>query len=137
MAEKTHRDSSTAWTKSTTELDRAARTAKIRETGREADRVYAMSVATVRKAAELTQDEVAERLGIGQGDVWKLERRDDPLLSTLLRYIELDLASLGTTSDNCAQDEPPLIGFSLATDRRVHLRSLGSYSAGAWLPEKR
>jgi transcriptional regulator with XRE-family HTH domain len=63
----------------------------------------------------LTQDEVAERLGIGQGDVSKLERRDDLLLSTLLRYlsaagaedarivvtvhgqhVELDLTSLGT-----------------------------------------
>ena len=65
----------------------AAAVADIRAAGEELDRTYAMSLAMIRKAGELTQDEVAARLGIGQGDVSKLERRDDWLLSTLLKYL--------------------------------------------------
>ncbi|MDQ6849535.1 MAG: XRE family transcriptional regulator, partial [Actinomycetota bacterium] len=65
----------------------AASVAEIRAAGEEMDRVYAMNLAMIRKAGELTQGEVATRLGIGQGDVSKLERRDDWLLSTLLKYL--------------------------------------------------
>jgi DNA-binding transcriptional regulator YiaG len=65
----------------------AARVAEIRTAGEEMDRTHAMSLAMIRKAGELTQDEVATRLGIGQGDVSKLERRDDLLLSTLRKYL--------------------------------------------------
>jgi DNA-binding transcriptional regulator YiaG len=65
----------------------AARVAEMRAVGEEMDRVYAMNLAMIRKAGELTQGEVAARLGIGQGDVSKLERRDDWLLSTLLKYL--------------------------------------------------
>jgi hypothetical protein len=95
----------------------AAAVAGIRVAGEEMDRTYAMSLAMIRKAGELTQNEVATRLGIGQGDVSKLERRDDWLLSTLLKYlgaagaenarivvtirgqqVELDLAALSAES---------------------------------------
>lgn len=65
----------------------AARVAEIRAAGEEMDRTYAMSLAMIRKAGELTQEEVAARLGIGQGDVSKLERREDLLLSTLRKYL--------------------------------------------------
>ena len=65
----------------------AAAVAEIRAVGEEMDRTYAMSLAMIRKAGELTQGEVAARLGIGQGDVSKLERREDWLLSTLLKYL--------------------------------------------------
>ena len=65
----------------------ATAVAEIRAAGEEMDRTYAMSLAMIRKAGELTQGEVAARLGIGQGDVSKLERRDDWLLSTLLKYL--------------------------------------------------
>lgn len=44
------------------------------------------SLAAARTRAGLTQVEVAERLGIGQSDVSKLERRSDVLLSTLRAY---------------------------------------------------
>lgn len=54
----------------------------------EADRIYAMSLAMIRDAGELTQVEVAQRMGVGQGSVSKLERRDDMLLSTLRHYLE-------------------------------------------------
>lgn len=65
----------------------AASVAEIRAAGEEMDRIYAMNLAMIRKAGELTQGDVATRLGIGQGDVSKLERRDDWLLSTLLKYL--------------------------------------------------
>jgi DNA-binding transcriptional regulator YiaG len=66
---------------------RAKRVAKIRQAGRAMDRTYALNLAMIRKAAELTQDELAEKLGIGQGDVSKLEHRGDVLLSSLLNYL--------------------------------------------------
>jgi transcriptional regulator with XRE-family HTH domain len=77
------------------------------------DRAYAMNLATIRKAAQLTQVEVAKRLGVGQAAVSRMESRGDMLLSTLYdyltatgadpasivvvvhgRWIELDLGSL-------------------------------------------
>ncbi len=54
---------------------------------REMDRAHAMSLAMIRKAGDLTQIEVARRLGIGQGTVSRLENRDDMLLSTLFDYL--------------------------------------------------
>jgi DNA-binding XRE family transcriptional regulator len=66
---------------------RAARIAEIREAGREMDRVHALNLAMIRKAAEMTQEEVAERLGGRQGDISRIENRSDLLLSTLLSYL--------------------------------------------------
>jgi len=51
------------------------------------DRVYAMNLAMIRKAAQMTQVEVARKLGVGQGVVSRLEHRDDMLLSTLYEYL--------------------------------------------------
>ena len=48
----------------------------------EMDRIYAM----IRKAAQMTQVEVARKLGVGQGVVSRLERRGD-MLSTLYDYL--------------------------------------------------
>src|SRR5580693_6804905 len=81
----------------------------------EMDRIYAMNLAMIRKAAQMTQVEVARKLGVGQGAVSRLESRGDMLLSTLYDYltatgadaasivvtvhgqrIELDLGSLRT-----------------------------------------
>jgi DNA-binding transcriptional regulator YiaG len=59
-----------------------------RERMEEADRVYAMSLAMIRDAGELTQVEVARRMQVNQGTVSKLERRNDMLLSTLRNYLE-------------------------------------------------
>lgn len=66
---------------------RAERVAKIRADGREVDRIHALNLAMIRKAAELTQEEVAERLGARQGDISRIENRSDLLLSTLLSYL--------------------------------------------------
>ena len=62
----------------------AARRGKMRD----ADRAHAMGLAALRKAAELTQTELAETLGISQAAVAKTEQREDLLLSTLNAYIE-------------------------------------------------
>src|SRR6266568_7818059 len=53
----------------------------------EMDRVYAMNLAMIRKAAQMTQVEVARKLGVGQGVVSHVEHRDDMLLSTLYDYL--------------------------------------------------
>jgi len=55
---------------------------------RDADRAHAMGLAALRKAAELTQTELATALGISQAAVAKTEQREDLLLSTLNAYIE-------------------------------------------------
>lgn len=53
----------------------------------EMDRIYAMNLAMIRKAAQMTQVEVARKLGVGQGVVSRLDRRSDMLLSTLYDYL--------------------------------------------------
>jgi len=54
---------------------------------RELDRVYAESLAAIRRAGEQTQAQMAEKLGIGQAAVSRLEGRRDLLLSTLSDYL--------------------------------------------------
>lgn len=55
--------------------ERAARVAEIRADGREMDRVHALNLTMIRKAAELTQEELAERLGTRQSDVSRIANR--------------------------------------------------------------
>ena len=62
--------------------------ASAREEMREADRAYAMGLAAVRRAADLTQSDIARELGISQAAVAKTEQRRDLLLSTLNAYLE-------------------------------------------------
>jgi len=47
-----------------------------------------MSLRNLRQALTLTQERMAETLGIGQDGVSRLEKRSDLLLSTLRTYIE-------------------------------------------------
>ncbi|SFI23728.1 helix-turn-helix domain-containing protein [Nocardioides psychrotolerans] len=65
----------------------AERVALIQAESRELDRVYAENLAVIRKAGDQTQAEVAVRMGVDQGAVSRLERRDDMLLSTLADYL--------------------------------------------------
>lgn len=67
--------------------DTSAEVTEARGQVAEMDRAHAMSLAMIRKAGELTQVEVAQRLGVGQGVVSRLENRDDMLLSTLHSYL--------------------------------------------------
>lgn len=94
--------------------------AEVRAGMDEMDRVYAMNLAMIRKAAQLTQEDLAARLGKGQAAVSKLERQNDLLLSTLASYIHAagaeaqlvvtvagkelryDLGHLGTAGDSVA-----------------------------------
>jgi len=55
---------------------------------RQADRAHAIGLAMIRRAADLTQAELAEVLGVGQAAVAKIERRPDLLLSTLRSYLQ-------------------------------------------------
>ena len=65
----------------------AADVAQAHADAEEMDRVYAMNLAMIRKAAQMTQVEVARKLGVGQGAVSRLESRGDMLLSTLYDYL--------------------------------------------------
>jgi DNA-binding transcriptional regulator YiaG len=58
-----------------------------REARAEMNRAYAMNLAALRKAEELTQTALARRMGIEQAAVSKIERREDMLLSTLTSYL--------------------------------------------------
>jgi transcriptional regulator with XRE-family HTH domain len=50
-----------------------------------------IDLASIRRAAGLTQTQLAANLGVGQAQVSKIERQDDMLISTLASY----LAALG------------------------------------------
>jgi DNA-binding XRE family transcriptional regulator len=65
----------------------AADVARAHADAEEMDRVYAMNLAMIRKAAQMTQVEVARKLGVGQGAISRLENRTDMLLSTLYDYL--------------------------------------------------
>ena len=51
------------------------------------NRIHASGLADIRKASNLTQQQMAQLLGTDQGTVSKSERRDDILLSTLRQYL--------------------------------------------------
>jgi len=51
------------------------------------DQKHLESFPAIRKAAQLTQVEVADRLGIAQAGVSRLESQKDMLLSTLGKYL--------------------------------------------------
>jgi DNA-binding transcriptional regulator YiaG len=58
-----------------------------RQEMREAGRAQAMGLAALRRAADLTQAELARQLGVSQAAVAKTEQRRDLLLSTLSAYL--------------------------------------------------
>lgn len=65
----------------------ANRVDKIRAEMAEADRIYADNMAAVRKAADLTQVELAKAMGVAQSEISRIESRPDMLLSTLASYL--------------------------------------------------
>jgi DNA-binding transcriptional regulator YiaG len=66
----------------------AADVATIRTQMEREDRRYATSLAAVRRAAALTQDAVAAKLGAPQSSVSRLEAQSDMLLSTFAGYLD-------------------------------------------------
>jgi DNA-binding XRE family transcriptional regulator len=65
----------------------AARRAKVEARAKQLAAEY-LTLQDVRKAHELTQERMAELLGIKQENVSRLEKRSDLLISTLRSYIE-------------------------------------------------
>ncbi len=78
----------------------------------ETDRVYAENLAAVRKAADLTQVELARAMGVAQSEISRIESRPDMLLSTLANY----LAAAG--------DRPRVVVTIAGKDIEVDLTSL-------------
>src|ERR1700677_806508 len=68
--------------------DLAPQIDQIRQDMAEADRTYAMGLAALRQAAELTQVELAKRMGVTQAAVSRMEQPHDLLLSTLNAYLQ-------------------------------------------------
>lgn len=68
----------------------------------------------LRRARQLTQERLAELLGIGQDSVSRLEQRSDLLLSTLRSYV----AAMGGRLRLVAEfpDRPPVDLSSLSSD---------------------
>jgi DNA-binding XRE family transcriptional regulator len=67
--------------------DIAAGVAQVRADMAEADRTHAMGLAALRQAADLTQVELARRLGVTQAAISRVEQPHDLLLSTLNSYL--------------------------------------------------
>ena len=72
-----------------------------------------MSLREVRHAHRLTQERVAEALGIGQDQVSRLEQRSDFLISTLRSYIEAMGGSLSLVAE--FPNRKPVILSAIAT----------------------
>ncbi len=65
----------------------AARAGEIRARMDAADRAHADNLAAIRKAADLTQVELATQMGVAQSEISRIEGRHDMLLSTLTGYL--------------------------------------------------
>jgi transcriptional regulator with XRE-family HTH domain len=74
-----------------------------------------MALQHVRKALDLTQEQMAKLLGIGQDSVSRIESRSDMLISTLQSYIEAMGGSLKVIAE--------------FPDGRVSLSGLGAEQA--------
>jgi DNA-binding transcriptional regulator YiaG len=72
-----------------------------------------MSLRNLRQALTLTQERIAETLGIGQDGVSRLEKRSDLLLSTLRTYIEAMGGQLSLIAE--FPDREPVTLTGLAT----------------------
>lgn len=71
-----------------------------------------MTLRDVRKARELTQERMAELLGIRQDSISKLEKRTDLLLSTLRSYLNAMGGELQLIVE--FPDRPPVVITGLA-----------------------
>lgn len=84
----------------------------------------AMPMQQLRRARELSQEQLAQALDVKQGSVSKLERRTDLYISTLRRYIEamggdlelranfpdgsVAITSLGEIAESESSDDAPV-----------------------------
>jgi transcriptional regulator with XRE-family HTH domain len=77
-----------------------------------------MALQHVRKALDLTQERMAELLGIGQDSVSRIESRSDMLISTLQSYIEAMGGSLKVIAE-FPDGRVMLSGLGVAKTRTV------------------
>ena len=68
-----------------------------------------ISLRELRRAHKLTQERIAETLGIGQDQVSCLEQRSDLLLSTLRSYVE----AMGGRAEAYGRISPPQPGAAI------------------------
>jgi transcriptional regulator with XRE-family HTH domain len=79
-----------------------------------------MSLRELRRAHKLTQERIAETLGIGQDQVSRLEQRSDLLLSTLRGYVEAMGGQLKVIAEFPHRNPVLLSGFaSLGAEETV------------------
>ncbi len=71
------------------------------------------SLRDLRHALELTQEKMAEELGIGQDGISRLENRSDLLISTLRGYVEAMGGKLRLVAE--FPNRPPVLLSGLAT----------------------
>ena len=78
------------------------------------------SLRDLRRALALTQDRMAEKLGIGQDGISRLEKRSDLLLSTLRTYIEAMGGKLRLVAE--FPNRPPILltGLEAMAARPLH-----------------
>ncbi len=72
-----------------------------------------MSLRDLRKARKQTQERIAEKLGINQDNVSRLERRSDLLISTLSGYVEAMGGKLSLVVE--FPDRPPVALTGIAS----------------------
>ena len=73
-----------------------------------------IDLAAIRRAAGLTQTELAASLGVGQAQISKVERQDDMLIRTLAAY----LSALGADAQIVVEVAEQTITFDLTVGRR-------------------
>lgn len=93
--------------------------------------ISAAKVATLkdlRKATHHTQDDIAVAMGVGQGTVSRIEKRDDMLVSTLQHYVE----GVGGTLQIIATfpNRPPLVVERLGKKVSTSSKDSNKKSAG-------
>ena len=70
-----------------------------------------MALQELRKAMAFTQEQIAQELCMDQGNLSKLERRTDLMLSTLRRYIEAMGGSLRIIAEFPEKPPVEITGF--------------------------
>ena len=83
------------------------------------------TLAEVRRAIGLTQVQMAEMLGMSQGDVSKLERRENLHLTTLSRFIEATGGRLRISATYGETEIALQVGDLLAKEENEELLDIG------------
>ena len=72
-----------------------------------------IDLAAIRRAAGMTQTELAEDLGVGQAQISKFERQGDMLISTLASY----LTALGVAAQLVVEVGGETVTYDLTAER--------------------